>query len=262
MPFGNVIPHLRPLDRLPATKPPPRNPDIVGGVQNNNGVFRICHGKNPGKRGWREEEGGRGKRKSMRGEAVGSGWRVGGEWVEGEGRSGGGGRGGGWREEWEEWEGWVGWVGWGWCGVVIVILWCRRRDSNSRPTDYKSAALPTELRRRGMWNYTTFPLSSPSAAWECVPRSAASRRSGIESPTGTRPERSTPAECLSAIPNPENSNAACGMPVGECELGSAGRQQRRSGVAPPTGTIHPRKSREAASPQKNPPQFTNTKYFV
>ena len=45
------------------------------------------------------------------------------------------------------------------------------------------------------------------------------------------------------------------MPFGECELGSAGRQQRRSGVEPPTGTIHPRKSREAASPKKTPPNL-------
>ena len=29
-----------------------------------------------------------------------------------------------------------------------VFLWCRQRDSNSRPTDYKSVALPTELCRR------------------------------------------------------------------------------------------------------------------
>jgi hypothetical protein len=28
-----------------------------------------------------------------------------------------------------------------------LILWSRRKDSNPRPTDYKSVALPTELRR-------------------------------------------------------------------------------------------------------------------
>ena len=28
-----------------------------------------------------------------------------------------------------------------------AFLWCRQRDSNSRPTDYKSVALPTELCR-------------------------------------------------------------------------------------------------------------------
>ena len=28
------------------------------------------------------------------------------------------------------------------------VLWCRVEDSNHRPTDYKSAALPTELTRR------------------------------------------------------------------------------------------------------------------
>jgi hypothetical protein len=28
------------------------------------------------------------------------------------------------------------------------LIWCRLEDSNPRPTDYKSAALPTELSRR------------------------------------------------------------------------------------------------------------------
>ncbi len=28
-----------------------------------------------------------------------------------------------------------------------AFKWCRLRDSNSRPADYKSAALPTELNR-------------------------------------------------------------------------------------------------------------------
>ena len=31
---------------------------------------------------------------------------------------------------------------------AILALWCRLRDSNSRPTDYKSVALPAELKRR------------------------------------------------------------------------------------------------------------------
>ena len=30
----------------------------------------------------------------------------------------------------------------------FIFLCCRRQDSNSGPTDYKSVALPTELRRR------------------------------------------------------------------------------------------------------------------
>ncbi|CAI8893745.1 protein of unknown function [Methylocaldum szegediense] len=30
----------------------------------------------------------------------------------------------------------------------LLILWSWRRDSNPRPADYKSAALPTELRQR------------------------------------------------------------------------------------------------------------------
>ena len=29
--------------------------------------------------------------------------------------------------------------------------WCRRKESNPRPTDYKSAALPTELHRRNFY---------------------------------------------------------------------------------------------------------------
>ena len=33
------------------------------------------------------------------------------------------------------------------CGIG-VLYWSRLRDSNSRPADYKSAALPTELSRR------------------------------------------------------------------------------------------------------------------
>ena len=31
--------------------------------------------------------------------------------------------------------------------------WCRLRDLNSRPTDYKSVALPTELKRRYLFEY-------------------------------------------------------------------------------------------------------------
>ena len=29
------------------------------------------------------------------------------------------------------------------------FIWCRRQESNSRPPDYKSGALPTELHRHG-----------------------------------------------------------------------------------------------------------------
>src|SRR5699024_5369560 len=40
------------------------------------------------------------------------------------------------------------------CPGVSGRKWCRLRDSNSRPTDYKSAALPTELsRQQGLVNY-------------------------------------------------------------------------------------------------------------
>src|SRR6056297_1481785 len=32
-------------------------------------------------------------------------------------------------------------------GAHFSVLWCRKRDSNPRPTDYKSVALPAELFR-------------------------------------------------------------------------------------------------------------------
>ena len=35
--------------------------------------------------------------------------------------------------------------------ISFPLKWCRRRDSNSRPTAYKAVALPTELRR--LFNY-------------------------------------------------------------------------------------------------------------
>jgi len=37
-------------------------------------------------------------------------------------------------------------------------VWCRQWDSNSRPTDYKSVALPTELYRQGRAFYAVCPL--------------------------------------------------------------------------------------------------------
>ena len=38
-------------------------------------------------------------------------------------------------------------------------IWCRLWDSNSRPTDYKSVALPTELRRHVDFLKTVFTHS-------------------------------------------------------------------------------------------------------
>ena len=38
-------------------------------------------------------------------------------------------------------------------------IWCRLWDSNSRPTDYKSVALPTELRRHSDFLKTVFTHS-------------------------------------------------------------------------------------------------------
>src|SRR6476661_1296190 len=46
-------------------------------------------------------------------------------------------------------------------------LWCRLEDSNPRPTDYKSAALPPELSRPGhvcMRPITTRYMRTPSSA--------------------------------------------------------------------------------------------------
>ncbi len=36
------------------------------------------------------------------------------------------------------------------------FIWCRHTDSNCGPTDYKSVALPTELCRRCVENFTEF----------------------------------------------------------------------------------------------------------
>ena len=37
------------------------------------------------------------------------------------------------------------------------FYWCRQRDLNSRPTDYKSVALPTELCRHNIWEMLIYP---------------------------------------------------------------------------------------------------------
>ena len=46
-------------------------------------------------------------------------------------------------------------------GAKSLIVWCRQQESNSRPTDYKSVALPTELCRLfGGWRiirHSAFP---------------------------------------------------------------------------------------------------------
>ena len=40
--------------------------------------------------------------------------------------------------------------------------WCRLRDLNSRPTDYKSVALPTELKRHKKSNYIKIIFFQPN----------------------------------------------------------------------------------------------------
>ena len=40
--------------------------------------------------------------------------------------------------------------------------WCRLRDLNSRPTDYKSVALPTELKRHKNSNYIKIIFFQPN----------------------------------------------------------------------------------------------------
>jgi hypothetical protein len=39
--------------------------------------------------------------------------------------------------------------------VEMPFKWCRREESNLRPTDYESVALPTELLRRTAGQYKT-----------------------------------------------------------------------------------------------------------
>ena len=58
---------------------------------------------------------------------------------------------------------------------------------------------------------------------------------GVQPPTGTKSERSPSAKHFPNPPNPSTSPPNTGR-----ILPYAGRQQSRSGVKPPTGTIHPR----------------------
>ena len=45
--------------------------------------------------------------------------------------------------------------------VLLKFEWCRTTDSNHRPTDYKSAALPTELVRHRSQQATRISEQSP-----------------------------------------------------------------------------------------------------
>jgi hypothetical protein len=38
--------------------------------------------------------------------------------------------------------------------LILIKKWCRRKDSNPRPDDYKSTALPTELLRHNAKHHT------------------------------------------------------------------------------------------------------------
>src|SRR3546814_8846221 len=44
--------------------------------------------------------------------------------------------------------------------IVAVMKWCRLSDSNGRPTDYKSVALPAELKRQRLPFTITIPQRS------------------------------------------------------------------------------------------------------
>src|SRR3546814_13063376 len=44
--------------------------------------------------------------------------------------------------------------------IVVVMKWCRLSDSNGRPTDYKSVALPAELKRQRLPFTITIPQRS------------------------------------------------------------------------------------------------------
>ena len=52
--------------------------------------------------------------------------------------------------------------------VSLCIYWSRRWDSNPQPADYKSAALPVELRRQT--NIFYYAQSGKKASKKCLPR--------------------------------------------------------------------------------------------
>ena len=55
--------------------------------------------------------------------------------------------------------------------IGLILIWCRHQESNSGPSDYKSAALPTELYRQRsayyaedyfIWQYNLGSFSAKS----------------------------------------------------------------------------------------------------
>ena len=50
--------------------------------------------------------------------------------------------------------------------AAIEAWWCRQRDSNPRPPDYKSGALPTELYRRATSETVTKEPTGLTIAYE------------------------------------------------------------------------------------------------
>ena len=40
--------------------------------------------------------------------------------------------------------------------TLILLRWCWHQESNPGPTDYKSVALPTELRQQMLFTFTIF----------------------------------------------------------------------------------------------------------
>ena len=94
--------------------------------------------------------------------------------------------------------------------------------------------------------------SSKSSSLLCRSPKSSDRlcRSATMPVGGCTPDRNDPPPpsiCLGSHSLPSTAGAQRVRP------GFTGRQQRRSGIASPTGTIHPRKSREADSPPKKKP---------
>src|SRR5258707_128289 len=47
------------------------------------------------------------------------------------------------------------------CDLHTCFFWSWRRELNPRPSDYKSDALPTELRQRCCYRHSEFNITSP-----------------------------------------------------------------------------------------------------
>ena len=55
--------------------------------------------------------------------------------------------------------------------ITLLLIWCRRQESNSRPPDYKSGALPLKLLRHKAKIYKENPGEKPRQTFMRWPRS-------------------------------------------------------------------------------------------